>query len=56
MIGENDYTKRLQFYGENVVKQEHMDVERLEGNLSFIHEKEAGELLAWCGMGDIERP
>ncbi|PES84844.1 epimerase [Bacillus cereus] len=56
VIGENDYTKRLQFYVENVVKQEHIVVDRLEGKLSFIHEKEAGEFLAWCGMGNIEGP
>ncbi|PDY21915.1 epimerase [Bacillus cereus] len=56
VIGENDYTKRLQFYVENVVKQEPIVVDCLEGKLSFIHEKEAGEFLAWCGMGNIEGP
>ncbi|WP_333729807.1 NAD-dependent epimerase/dehydratase family protein [Bacillus mobilis] len=56
VIGENDYTKRLQFYVEQIVKQEPVAVKHLDGELSFIHEKEAGEFLAWCGMKDIEGP
>lgn len=56
VIGENDYTKRLQFYVENVVKQEPIVMGHLDGKLSFIHEKEAGEFLAWCGMENIEGP
>ncbi|MCU5681535.1 NAD-dependent epimerase/dehydratase family protein [Bacillus wiedmannii] len=56
VIGENDYTKRLQFYVEHIVKQEPVAVNDLDGELSFIHEKEAGEFLAWCGMKDIEGP
>ncbi|KAA0762409.1 NAD-dependent epimerase/dehydratase family protein [Bacillus sp. SH5-2] len=54
VIGENDYTKRLQFYVENVVKQEPIVVDHVDGELSFIHEKEAGEFLAWCGMENME--
>ncbi len=56
VIGENDYTKRLQFYVEHIVRQEPVAVNHLEGELSFIHEKEAGEFLAWCGMENIEGP
>lgn len=56
VIGENDYTKRLQFYVEHIVRQEPVAVNDLDGELSFIHEKEAGEFLAWCGMKDIEGP
>ncbi|HHK5535520.1 TPA: NAD-dependent epimerase/dehydratase family protein [Bacillus mobilis] len=56
VIGENDYTKRLQFYVEQIVKQNPVSVKHLDGELSFIHEKEAGEFLAWCGMKDIEGP
>ncbi|HDR7516170.1 NAD-dependent epimerase/dehydratase family protein [Bacillus mobilis] len=56
VIGENDYTKRLQFYVEHIVKQEPVAVKHLDGELSFIHEKEAGEFLAWCGMKDIKGP
>jgi nucleoside-diphosphate-sugar epimerase len=56
VIGENDYTKRLQFYVEHVVKQNPIVLNSLDGKLSFIHEKEAGEFLAWCGMENIEGP
>ncbi|WP_283746726.1 NAD-dependent epimerase/dehydratase family protein [Bacillus cereus] len=56
VIGENDYTKRLQFYVEYVMKQESIFVDHVDGKLSFIHEKEAGEFLAWCGMENIEGP
>ncbi|MES5891354.1 MULTISPECIES: NAD-dependent epimerase/dehydratase family protein [Bacillus cereus group] len=56
VIGENDYTKRLQFYVEHVMKQEPIFVDHVDGKLSFIHEKEAGEFLAWCGMESIEGP
>lgn len=56
VIGENDYTKRLQFYVEHIVKQESITVAHLDGKLSFIHEEEAGQFLAWCGIQDIEGP
>lgn len=54
VIGENDYTKRLQFYVECVVNQNPIVVDHVDGNLSFIHEKEAGEFLAWCGMENVK--
>lgn len=56
VIGENDYTKRLQFYVEYIMKQEAIAVDHVDGELSFIHEKEAGEFLAWCGRENIEGP
>lgn len=56
VIGENDYTKRLQFYAEHIVRQEPIAVNHLDGELSFIHEEEAGEFLAWCGIESIEGP
>ncbi|MES5952761.1 NAD-dependent epimerase/dehydratase family protein [Bacillus fungorum] len=56
VIGENDYTKRLQFYVEHIVKQEPVTVNHLDGELSFIHEEEAGQFLAWCGAERIEGP
>lgn len=56
VIGENDYTKRLQIYVEHIVRKEPVAVNHLDGELSFIHEEAAGEFLAWCGMKDIEGP
>ena len=43
VIGENDYTKRLQFYVEHIVREEPVAVNDLDGKLSFIHEEEAGD-------------
>ncbi|MEN1938001.1 NAD-dependent epimerase/dehydratase family protein [Paenibacillus sp. 102] len=56
VIGENDYTKRLQFYVENIVKEKPFVVEDIEGEMSFIHEKEAGEFLAWLSTIDVSGP
>ncbi|WP_017150054.1 NAD-dependent epimerase/dehydratase family protein [Bacillus bingmayongensis] len=56
VIGENDYTKRLQFYVENIVKEKHFVVEDIDGEMSFIHEKEAGEFLAWLSTIDVSGP
>lgn len=56
VIGENDYTKRLQFYVEHILREEPVAVNHLDGKLSFIHEEEAGGFLVWCGMKDIEGP
>ncbi|KFN04163.1 NAD dependent epimerase/dehydratase family protein [Bacillus clarus] len=56
VIGENDYTKRLQFYVENVVKQVPMSVDHLDEKMSFVYEKEAGEFLAWCSQENIDGP
>ncbi|HEK9100872.1 NAD-dependent epimerase/dehydratase family protein [Bacillus pfraonensis] len=53
VIGENDYTKRLQFYVENIVMEKSFVVEDIEGEMSFIHEKEAGEFLAWLSTIDV---
>ncbi|PGY66255.1 NAD-dependent epimerase/dehydratase family protein [Bacillus cereus] len=56
VIGENDYTKRLQFYVECIGNQKPIVVDHVDGTLSFIHEKEAGEFLAWCGMANVRGP
>lgn len=56
VIGENDYTKRLQFYVDHIVKQTPFGVEDIEGRMSFIHEKEAGDFLAWLSTIETEGP
>lgn len=56
VIGENDYTKRLQLYVEHIAGREPVAVNHLDGELSFIHEEEAGQFLAWCGVESIEGP
>ncbi|WJE52786.1 NAD-dependent epimerase/dehydratase family protein [Bacillus cereus] len=56
VIGENDYTKRLWFYVENIIKRKPFVVEDIKGDMSFIHEKEAGEFLAWLSSIDVSGP
>ncbi|MDM5191062.1 NAD-dependent epimerase/dehydratase family protein [Bacillus sp. DX4.1] len=56
VIGGDDYTKRLYFYVDNIVKQKPFVVEDIEGEMSFIHAKEAGEFLAWLSTVDVRGP
>jgi nucleoside-diphosphate-sugar epimerase len=47
VLGENDYTGRLRFYIEHINNEKPMFVDDLNEAMSFIHEKEAGEFLAY---------
>lgn len=47
VIGEEDYTKRLYFYVENVMKEKPMYIDNLKAEMSFIRAKDAGAFLAW---------
>lgn len=47
VLGERDYTKRLRFYIEHIKQQKPMNVDDLDGAMSFIYEKEAGEFIAY---------
>lgn len=47
VIGADDYTKRLYFYVEHVVKQMPMQVDNLDSGLGFIKSTEAGQFLAY---------
>lgn len=47
VLGENDYTGRLRFYIEHINTEKPMFVDDYEKAMSFIHEKEAGEFLAY---------
>ena len=47
VIGKDDYTKRLYFYVEHVVKSIPMYVDNLDEKMAFVHSCEAGEFLSW---------
>lgn len=52
-IGEDDYTKRLLFYVEHVVKSIPMYIDNLDYQMSFICSDEAGEFIAYLVDKDI---
>ena len=47
VLGENDYTRRLRFYLEHINSEKPMQVDDLDKAMAFIHEKEAGEFIAY---------
>lgn len=47
VIGKDDYTERLKFYVEHVVKEIPMNIDNLDNQMSFISSCEAGDFLAY---------
>lgn len=47
VLGENDYTGRLLFYVNHIRNEVPMNVDDMDRAMAFIHEKEAGEFLAY---------
>lgn len=56
VLGENDYTERLRFYVEHIMNDSPMFVDDLDYGISFIHEKEAGEFIAFLAGADVCGP
>lgn len=53
IFGTDDYTKRLFFYVEHIIKGQAMNIDNLDVRLSFIHSREAGDFLSWCTESGI---
>ena len=47
VVGEDDYTKRLFFYVENVIKGNPMCIDNIDSQMSFIKSDEAGKFMAY---------
>ncbi len=47
VVGEDDYTKRLQFYVEHTISGVPMFIDNLDAQMSFIRSDEAGKFLAF---------
>ena len=47
VIGKDDYTKRLYFYVEHVLKQQPMKIDDLENKMAFIRSDEAGKFMSF---------
>ena len=46
-IGKDDYTKRLLFYVEHVIKSERMYIDNIDYQMSYIRSDEAGDFIAY---------
>lgn len=53
ITGTDDYTKRLYFYAEHVVKFIPMSVDNLNERMAFVSSNEAGIFLAWLAEKDF---
>jgi nucleoside-diphosphate-sugar epimerase len=47
VIGEDDYTQRLYFYVEQIIKGNPMNIDNINEQIGFIRSIEAGDFLAW---------
>ncbi|WP_332646505.1 NAD-dependent epimerase/dehydratase family protein [Lysinibacillus sp. 54212] len=56
VMGLDDYTKRLHFHVERIVKGEPIGFVNLDARMSFILAEEAADFLLWAGANDIEGP
>ncbi len=56
VIGEDDYTNRLFFYVEHIMRGIPMYIDNLEAETAFIHSAQAGSFLAWLTMGELTGP
>ena len=53
VMGPNDYTGRLYFYINHIIDKKPMFVDDMDCGMEFIHEKEAGQFLAYLVDKDI---
>lgn len=56
VIGPDDYTDRLYFYVEHILKGEPMFVDNLSAQLAFVRSDEAGKFLAFLGESGYTGP
>lgn len=54
VLGEDDYTNRLYFYVEHVVKEIPMFIDNKDCQMGFIHSDEAGRFLAFLAEKDFK--
>ena len=53
IFGDDDYTKRLFFYVENICHERPMHIDNIAARLSFINSREAGQFLAHAATGPV---
>ncbi|MDP4171980.1 MAG: NAD-dependent epimerase/dehydratase family protein [Bacillota bacterium] len=50
VLGENDYTGRLMFHVDRILKQKDIYFSNVDSSFGFISEEEAGQFIAWIGL------
>jgi nucleoside-diphosphate-sugar epimerase len=53
VLGTVDYTKRLRFYVDHIIKSNAMNVDNLEVQMAFVRSDEAGKFLAFFADNDF---
>ncbi|MFJ7730993.1 NAD-dependent epimerase/dehydratase family protein [Lysinibacillus sp. NPDC097231] len=56
VMGENDYTRRLHFHVERILKEQPISLPNVEAKMSFITDDEAAAFLYFAGITPIEGP
>ncbi|OZM56849.1 NAD-dependent dehydratase [Lottiidibacillus patelloidae] len=56
VMGEEDYTKRLLHYVTSIKEGKEVYLPNPEAKMCFIHQKEAGDFLAWTATQDFTGP
>lgn len=56
VLGPDDYTKRLRFHVERVIRGQPIIIANPEAQISFIHSEEAGQFLAWVPQSALRGP
>lgn len=56
VMGENDYTQRLHFHVERILKGEPISLPNIEAKMSYITDEEAAAFLYFAGISPIEGP
>ena len=56
VIGEDDYTKRLYYYVEKIIKGIPMQVDNAQAAISFIRSSEAGDFISWLAGSKLVGP
>lgn len=53
VLGKDDYTKRLLFYVEHIIKSVPMNIDNIDCQMSYISSDEAGKFLAFIAENDF---
>ena len=56
VMGENDYTGRLDFYIEHINNQKPMNIDDMDMSMAFIYEPDAGEFIAYLADHFVAGP